>query len=287
VGFPAGGPADILARLMGQWLSDRLGQPVIIDNRPGAGGNIATEAALKASPDGHTLLLVGAAHAINASLYEKLNFNFIQDAAPVAGLIRVPNVLEVNPSLPAKTIREFIDYAKANPGRINMASGGNGTPSHLSGELFKMMTGVDMLHVPYRGSGPLLTDLIAGQVQLTFDPMPSSIEYIRSGKLRALAVTTAMRAAALPEVPAVGEVVPGYEASTFFGVCAPRATPARVIALLNGEINAGLADPALKARLADLGGTMLALSPDEFGTLIAEETEKWSKVVRFSGAKPN
>ena len=285
VGFPAGGPTDITARMIAQWLSERFGQQFVVDNRPGAGSNIGTEAVVRAPADGHTLLLLGATNAINATLYEKLNFDFIRDIAPVAGIIRVPLIMEVHPSVPATTVPEFIAYARANAGRINMASGGNGTTLHVSGELFKMMTGLDMLHVPYRGVAPMLTDLIGGQVQVAFDPMPSSIEYVKAGKLRPLAVTTAVRSQALPEIPTVGEFVPGYEASTWYGVGAPRNTPAEIIDRLNGEINAGLADARLKARLADLGGMALAGSAADFGAFIAEETEKWAKVVKFSGAR--
>jgi tripartite-type tricarboxylate transporter receptor subunit TctC len=287
VGYPAGGTTDILARLVGQYLSERLGQQFIIDNRAGAGNNIGTEVVMNAAPDGYTLLLVNPANAINATLYEKLPFNFIRDVAPVAGIIRVPNVMEVNPEVPVKTVAEFVAYAKANPGKVNMASSGNGTSIHVSGELFKMMAKVDMLHVPYRGSAPALTDLMGGQVQVLFDNMPSSIEYIRAGKLRALAVTTAARSEALPGVPTVGETVPGYEASAWFGLGAPKGTPAEVVDKLNAAVNAGLADPKLKARLADLGGTMLVGTPADFGKLIAEETEKWAKVVKFSGARPD
>jgi tripartite-type tricarboxylate transporter receptor subunit TctC len=287
VTFLAGGSNDIVARLMGQWLSERLGQPFVIENRPGAGGNIGTEAVVRAAADGYTLLLVGAPNAISATLYDKLNFNFIRDIAPVAGVVDVPAVVVVNPSFPVKTLPEFIAYAKANPGKINMASAGNGSTTHLSGELFKMMTGVNMLHVPYRGAPPALTDLIAGQVQVYFSNLPGSIEYIRAGKLRALAVTTATRSEALPDVPAVGDFVPGYESSAWFGLGVPRDTPAEIIDKLNKEVNAGLADPKLKARLADLGGTVLAGSPADFSKLIADETEKWAKVVKFSGAKPD
>jgi tripartite-type tricarboxylate transporter receptor subunit TctC len=285
VGFPAGGPTDITARVMGQWLSERLGQQIVIENRGGAGSNIAVEATIGAPPDGYTLLIVGATNAINATLYEKLNFNFIRDIAPVAGIIRVPLIMEVHPSVPAKTVAEFIAYAKARPGKINMGSGGIGTTLHVSGELFKMMTGVDMLHVPYRGAGPMLTDLLGGQVQVGFDPMPSSIGYVKAGQLRPLAVTTATRSEALPELPTVGDFVPGYEASTWYGVGAPKNTPAEIIERLNKEVNAGLADPKLKARLTDLGGMMLTGSAAEFGAFIVEETEKWAKVVKFSGAK--
>jgi tripartite-type tricarboxylate transporter receptor subunit TctC len=287
VGYPAGGTTDILARLVGQYLSERLGQQFIIDNRSGAGNNIGTEAVVGAAPDGYTLLLVNPANAINATLYEKLPFNFIRDIAPVAGIIRVPNVMEVNPAVPAETVAEFITYAKANPGKVNMASSGNGTSIHVSGELFKMMTGVDMLHVPYRGSAPALTDLMGGQVQVLFDNMPSSVEYIKAGKLRPLAVTTATRVDALPGVPTVAETVPGYEASAWFGLGAPKGTPAEIVDKLNAAVNAGLADSKLKARLADLGGTMLVGTPADFGKLIAEETEKWAKVVKFSGARPD
>jgi tripartite-type tricarboxylate transporter receptor subunit TctC len=287
VPFPAGGPTDILARLMGQWLSERLGQPFVIENRPGAGGNIGTEAVVRAPPDGYTLLLVGAFNAINATLYEKLNFNFIRDIAPVGSIMRAVYVMEVNPSVPAKTVPEFIAYAKANPGKLNMASAGNGTPQHVSGELFKMMAGINITHVPYRGSAPALTDLLGGHVQVMFDNMTSSLEYIRAGKLRPLAVTTATRSEVLPDIPTVGDFVPGFEASAQFGLGAPRNTPVNVIEKLNKEINAGLADPKIKARLADFGGTVLALSPADFGKLIADETEKWGKVVKFSGAKPD
>jgi tripartite-type tricarboxylate transporter receptor subunit TctC len=287
VGYPAGGTTDILARLVGQYLSERLGQQFVIDNRSGAGNNIGTEAVVNAAPDGYTLLLVNPANGINATLYEKLPFNFIRDIAPVAGIIRVPNVMEVNPAVPAKTVAEFIAYAKANPGKVNMASSGNGTSVHVSGELFKMMSGVNMLHVPYRGAAPALTDLMGGQVQVIFDNLPSSIEYIRAGKLRALAVTTTTRSEALPGVPTVAETVPGYEASAWFGLGAPKGTPPEVVDKLNAAVNAGLADPKLKARLVDLGGAMLVGSPADFGKLIAEETEKWAKVVKFSGARPD
>jgi tripartite-type tricarboxylate transporter receptor subunit TctC len=287
VGFAAGGPTDITARLIGQWLSERLGQQCIIENRPGAGSNIAAEAVINAPPDGYTLLILGATNAINATLYEKLNFNFIRDIAPVAGLIRVALVMEVHPSVPAKTVPEFIAYAKANAGRINMGSGGNGTTLHVSGELFKLMASLDMVHVPYRGAGPMLIDLIGGQVQVAFDPMPSSIEYIRSGKLRPLAVTTAQRSQALPDLPTVGDFVPGYEASSWYGIGAPRGTPTEIIERLNREINAGLADAKIKDRLADLGGMPLTGSAAAFGQFIVDETEKWAKVVKFSGAKPD
>jgi len=286
VGFPAGGGTDIVARLIGQWLSERLGQQFIIENRPGAGSNIATEAVVRAAADGYTLLMAVSANAFNATLYAKLNFNFIRDIAPVAGIMVVPNVMMVHPSIPAKTIPELIAYAKANPGKINIASGTIGGPGHVSGELFKMMTGTDMPLVSYRGGGPALVDLLAGQVQVMFATMPPSIEYIRAGKLRALAVTTATRSDALPDIPTVAEFVPGYEASTWYGVGAPKATPAEVVDKLNKEVNAALADPKNKARLADLGGDVLALSPADFGRLIADETEKWGKVFRAANIKP-
>jgi tripartite-type tricarboxylate transporter receptor subunit TctC len=285
VGFAPAGIADILARLMGQWLSERLGQPFIIENRPGAGGNIGTEAAIRAPPDGYTLLLVGAWDAINATLYSKLNFNFIHDVAPVAGIIRVPQVMEVNPSIPAHTVPEFIAFAKANPSKLNMGSAGNGTPSHVSGELFKMMTGVTMRHVPYRSGGAALTDLLGGQVQVMFDNTASSIEHIRAGRVRALAVTTATRAEVLPDLPTVGDFVLGYEASGFGGVGAPKNSPLEIIEKLNREINAGLADGKLRARLADLGGTALPGSPADFGELIANDTQKWGKVIKAAGIK--
>jgi tripartite-type tricarboxylate transporter receptor subunit TctC len=285
VGFAPGGGIDIMARLMGQWLTERLGQQFLIENRPGAGSNVATEAVVRAAPDGYTLLLVNSANAINATLYDKLNFDFIRDIAPVAGVIRVPNVMLVNPSVPAKTIPEFLAYAKANPGKISMASGGIGTPGHVAGELFKMIAGVDMVLVPYRSGGPALTDLLGGQVQVMFPNTGASLEYIKAGKLRALAVTTATRSEALPDIPAVGEFLPGYEASTWTGLGAPKSTPTEIVDKLNKEINAGLADPKMKARLADLGGTPLLGSPADFRKLIAEETEKWAKVVKFSGAK--
>src|SRR5579864_9013459 len=284
VGYAAGIGLDILARLMGQWLSERLGQPFIIENRPGAGGNIGTETVVKAPADGYTLLLVASANAVNASLYDKLNYNFIRDIAPVAGLMRAPNVMVVNPSFAAKTVSEFITYAKANPGKINMASAGNGTASHVSGELFKMMTGVNMVHVPYRNASPLI-GLLGGEVQVFFGPVPSAIEYIRAGKLRALAVTTGTRSDALPGIPTVGEFVPGYEASAWYGVGVPRNTPAEIIEKLNKGINAALASPVMTARLADLGGTVFPTSPAEFGKFIADETEKWGKVIRTAGIK--
>ena len=280
VGFPAGGSADILARLIGQWLSERLGQPFIIENRPGATGNIGTEAVTRAPADGHTLLLVVPANAISVTLYYTLNFNFIRDTTPVAGISHGPLVMEVNPTVPARTVPEFIAYAEANPGKINFASAGNGGVIHLCGELFKMMTGVNMVHVPYRGLAPAFTDLIAGQVQVMFADTPASIEHIRAGKLRALAVTTAMRSDLLPEIPTVSEFVPGFETSNWFGVAAPKNTPPEIIDKLNKEINVVLADPKMKARLADLGGTALAGSPADFGKLIADETEKWGNVIR-------
>jgi tripartite-type tricarboxylate transporter receptor subunit TctC len=285
VGFPPGGTADIIARLMGQRLSERLGQQVIIENRPGAGANIGTEAVVRAPADGYTLLLVGSYNAINATLYDRLNFNFIRDIAPVAGLIRVPSALEVNPSVPAKSVPEFIAYAKANPGKLTMASSGIGTPSHVIGELFKFMTGVNLVHVPYRGAAPAVTDLLAGQVQVFFDPIPNSIGYIRAGKLRPLAITSATRSEALPDVPTVSEFVPGYEATSWFGIGAPKATPAEIVEKLNKEINASLADPKMNARLADLGGTVLAGPPADFGRLIADDTEKWAKVINSAGIK--
>jgi tripartite-type tricarboxylate transporter receptor subunit TctC len=286
VGFAAGGVGDIIARLMGQWLSERLGQPFIIENRPGAGSNLATAAVVHASPDGYTLLQVNAVNAVNATLYDNLNFNFVRDIAPVASINRTPGVMEVNPSFPAKTVPEFIAYAKANPGKLNMATGGSGTASHMAGELFKMMAGVDLVPVPYRSSGPALTDLMGGQVQVMFDPVPSSIELIGAGKLRPLAVTTAMRLDVLPNVPTVGDFLPGYEASGWQGVGAPKNTPPEIVEKLNKEINTALADPRMKARLAELGGTVLPGSPADFGKLIADETEKWAKVVKFAGIKP-
>jgi len=285
VGFAAGGAPDIAARLMAQWLSERLGQQFIVENRPGSGGNIATEVVVDAPADGHTLLLVSLANAVNATLYEKLNYDFIRDIAPVASVSHENYGMEVHPSFPAKTVAEFIAYAKANPGKLNMASPGNGTGPHMAGELFKIMAGVDMVHVPYRGSPPALTDLIAGQVQLMFSPLSSSIEYVKAGKLRALAVTTATRSTALPDLPTVGEFVPGYAASGWFGVCAPRKTPVEIVDRLNKEINAGLADSKLKARLADLGSEVFAGTPADFARHIAEETEKWGKVVRTAHIK--
>jgi len=280
VGYPPGGSTDISARLFGQWLSDKLGQQFIIDNKPGAGNNIGTELAAKATPDGYTLFLANPANTINASLYKNLKFNFLNDFAPVAGFIRIPNVMEVNPSVPAKTVAEFIAYVKANPDKVNIASSGNGTSIHLSGELFKMMTGLKMTHVPYKGSAPMLTDLLGGQVQVTFDNLPSSIGHIKAGTLRALAVTTATRSPELPNVPTVGETVPGYEASAFFGLVAPKGTPPEVIDVLNKQVNAALNDPGMQKKLADIGGTPIPGSPAEFGKLLADETAKWEKVVR-------
>jgi len=285
VGFAAGGSADILARLMGQWLSERLGQPFVIENRPGAGSNIGTEAVVRAPPDGYTLLLASSANAIAATLYDRLNFDFTRDIAPVAGVARYSNVMVLHPSFPAKTVPEFIAYAKTNPAKINMGSGGNGGVSHVSGELFKMMTGVNMVHVPYRGNAPALTELLGGQVQVVFADVSSSIEHIRAGKLRALAVTTTLHSEALPDIPTVAEFVPGYEASTWQGIGVPKNTSAEIVERLNNEIKAALADPNMKARLADLGGTVLGGSAADFGKLIAEETEKWGKVVKFTGIK--
>jgi tripartite-type tricarboxylate transporter receptor subunit TctC len=287
IGYPPGGSADITARLIGQWLSERLGQPVVIESRPGAGTNIATETVVNAPPDGYTLLLVAPANAINATLYEKLNHNFMRDIAPVAGLIRFPNVIVVNPSVPAKTVPELIAYAKANPGKLNMASSGAGSTIHVSGELFKMMTGINMVHVPYRGGAPALTDLISGQVQVMFDNVPTSIEFIRAGKLRPLAVTTAARSNVLPDLPTVADFVPGYEASAWYGVGVPKGTPEAIIGKLNKETNAILADPKARARFDELGASLIAGSPAEFGQLVADETEKWAKVVKFSGARPD
>jgi tripartite-type tricarboxylate transporter receptor subunit TctC len=284
VGYPPGGSTDILARLIGQYLSEKLGQQFIIENKPGAGNNIGTEAVVHAPPDGYTVLLVNPANGINASLYKKLSFNFVRDIAPVAGITRVPNVMEVNPNVPAKTVAEFIGYAKANPNKVNLASSGNGTSVHLSGELFMAMTGVKLTHVPYRGSAPALTDMIAGQVQVLFDNLPSSIEHVRAGKLRALAVTTEQRSPALPDVPTVAETVPGYEASAWFGMGAPKGTPPEVIAVLNKTINEALADPNIKARLAEMGGMTMGGTPADFGKIITDETEKWRKVVEFAGA---
>jgi tripartite-type tricarboxylate transporter receptor subunit TctC len=287
VGFPAGGPNDILARLVGQWLSDRLGQPFIVENMPGASGNIATEAVVRAPTDGYTLLLVGPANAISASLYPSLNFDFLRDIAPIAGVTREPLVMVVHPSVPAKTTSDLIAYAKANPGKIRMASTGNGSSPHVSGELFKMMTGLELAIVHYAGGGPALKAMIEGQAEVMFEPMSAAIEPIRTGKLRALAVTTATRSDALPEIPVLADVVAGYEASAATGIGAPRNTPPDVIGRLNREINAAFADPGMKARLVGTGGTLLAGTPEEFGRLLAEETEKWAKVIKRSGAKSN
>jgi tripartite-type tricarboxylate transporter receptor subunit TctC len=285
VGFAPGGTQDIIARLLGQWLSERLGQPFVIENRPGGGGNVGAEAVVRAPPDGHALLLIGSPNMINATLYKNLNFNFISDIAPVASINRAPFVMEVNQTFPAKSVPEFIAYAKANPGKINMASAGTGTGLHVAGELFKMMTGVNMIHVPYRSAGPALADLIGGQVQVMFDAIPASIEHLRAGRLRALAVTSATRLEALPDIPAVGDFVPGYEASGVNGIGAPKNTPAEIVDRLNKEFNAAIADPRMKARLADLGLTVLPSSPADFGKLIAEETDKWAKVIKFAGIK--
>ena len=286
VGFAPGGPADISARLIAQWLSERLGQPFVIENRPGAAGNIGTEAVVKSPPDGYTLLLASTPNTINATLYDKLNFNFIRDIVPVANISRAPLVMVLNPSVPTKTVPEFIAYAKANPGKINMASAGNGSTAHVAGELFKMMAGVNMVHAPYRGAGPALTDLLGGQMQVYFSPMMASIEYIRAGKLRALAVASATRSEPLPDIPTVGEFLQGYEASTWNGVGAPKSTPVEIISKLNDEINAALANPKMKAQLADLGGVPMPMTPADFGRLIADETEKWAKVIRAANIKP-
>jgi len=280
VPYPAGGTTDIIARIVGGYLSERLGQQVVIENRPGGGNNIGTDAVVHAPPDGYTMLLINPAHGINATLYPRLNFNVIRDIAPVAGIMRVPNVMEVHPSIPAKNVAEFIAYAKANPGKINWASSGSGTSVHLSGELFKSMTNIEMTHVPYRGSAPALTDLLAGTVHVMFDNMPSSLPHIQAGKLRALGVTTSTRSQALPDVPTVADTVPGYEASAWFGMGVPKGTPAEAIERLNKEVNAALADPKIKARLADLGGTMIPGSPADFGKVMAEETDKWAKVIK-------
>jgi tripartite-type tricarboxylate transporter receptor subunit TctC len=286
-GFAAGGGVDITARLIGQRLNERLGQSFVVENRTGAGGNIGTEAVVGAAPDGYTLLLATVPNAVNTSLYDKLKFNFIRDIAPVAGIIRVPMIILLHPSVPVKTVPEFIAYAKANPGKINMASAGNGSAPHMAGELFKMMAGVDLVHVPYRGQGPALTDLLGGEVQVLFATAPGTTDYIATGKLRALAVTTASRAEVLPELPPVGDFVPGYETSQWYGMCAPAKTPAEIIDKLNAEINAAITEPGMKARLAALGGEPLPGSPAEFGKLISAETEKWAKVVRTAGLKPD
>jgi tripartite-type tricarboxylate transporter receptor subunit TctC len=285
VGFAAGGPNDISARLIGQWLSERLGQQFVIENRPGAGGNAATEFVVRAPSDGYTLLLVPAPAAINATLYANLNFNFIRDIAPVAGVLRVPEVMVVNPSVPAKSVPEFIAYAKANPGKINLASAGNGTVPHVAGELFKFMTGVDLVRVGYRGGGPAVIDLIAGQVQVMFEPTLSTLPHIKDGKLRALAVSSATRSPALPDVPTVAETVPGYEATAWFGIGAPRNTPAEIVTKLNKEITAGLADPKLRERIEDLGGVPMPMAQADFGKLIVDETAKWAEVIKFAGIK--
>ena len=287
VGLVPGSGPDIVGRLLGQWLSDRLGRPFVIENRPGAGTNIATEAVVRSPADGHTLLFVTGSNAINATLYDKLNFNFISDITPVASISRETFALEVNPSFPAKTVPEFIAHAKANPGKLSMASPGSGTGPHLAGELFKMMAGVDLVHVPYRGSAPALTDLIGGQVQVTFGPLSSSIQYVRGGRLRALAVSSASRSDALPDIPALADFLPGYEATGWFGIGAPRGTPAEIIDRLNGEINAFIADAAIRARLAEFGGLPMPMTSAEFGKFIVEETGKWAKVVKFSGARPD
>lgn len=285
VPYPPGGTTDVLARIVAQWLSDKLGQPFVVENRAGGGNNIGTELVVTSPPDGYTMLLVNPANGINASLYQKLPFNFIRDIVPVAGLIRTPNVMEVPPSFPARTVAEFLDYCKKNPGKINMASSGSGTSVHLSGELFKSMTGCDMLHVPYKGAGPALTDLMGNQVQVMFDNLPSSAGHIRGGKLRAIAVTSAERDPSMPDVPTVGETVKGYEATAWFGIGMPRGTPPEIIAKVNAEVNRALADPAMLARLAELGGKPIAGTPADFGKVIAAETEKWRKVVASSGAR--
>jgi tripartite-type tricarboxylate transporter receptor subunit TctC len=285
VPYPPGGTTDVLARVVAQWLSEKLGQPFLVENRPGGGNNIGTETALRAAPDGYTMLLVNPANGINATLYKNLNFEFIRDVAPVAGLVRTPNVMEVTPSLPVKTVAEFIAYCKANPGKINMASSGSGTSVHLSGELFKSMTGCDMVHVPYKGAGPALTDLMGGQVHVLFDNLPSSINHIKGGKLRALAVTSEQRDGALPDVPTVSETVKGYEATAWFGIGMPKDTPREVIEKLNNAVNQALADPKMREKLAEMGGKPIPGTPEDFGKVIASETEKWSKVVISSGAK--
>jgi tripartite-type tricarboxylate transporter receptor subunit TctC len=285
IGYTPGGSADLTARLMGQWLSERLGQPFVIENRPGGGTNIATEAVVRAAPDGYTLLLAAPANAVNATLYDKLNFNFLRDVEPVAGIIRFPNVVVVNPQVPVKTIHELIAYAKANPGKLNMASSGNGSTIHMSGELFKMLTGINMVHVPYRGGAPALTDMISGQVQVMFDNIPTCAEHVKSGKLRGLAVTSTTRSEVLPDLPTVSDFLPGYEASAWYGIVAPKNTPAEMIETLNKATNAVLADPAAKTRFAELGAILLPGSAADFGKLLADETEKWGKVVKFSGAR--
>jgi tripartite-type tricarboxylate transporter receptor subunit TctC len=286
VGFPAGGTSDIVARVLGQWLAERVGQQFFIENRPGAGSNLATEAVARATPDGYTLLLIGGANTINATLFDKLSFDFLRDIAPIASVFETPLVVEVNPSVPVNTIQEFITYAKTNPGKLNFATPGVGTPPHVAGELFKMTAGVNLVHVPYRGTGPMLTDLIGGQVQVAFDPLPASIEHIRAGKLHALAVTTASRSEALPNIPSAGEYVPGYVASNWYGFAAPRNTPPEIIGRLNAEINAALSDPKIKARLIELGGTPLASSPVDFAKFVTDDTAKWAKVIRAANIKP-
>jgi len=286
VGFAAGGPQDIVARLLGQWLSERLGQQFVIENRAGAGGNIATEAVVRAPADGYTILMIGPSAAINTTLYEGLSFVFQRDIVPVASIMRTSNVMEVHPSFPVRTVPEFIAYTKANPGKINMASAGSGSSQHVAGELFKMMTGIEMVHVPYRGAAPALTDLLAGQVEVMFDNLTSSVEHVRTGKLRGLAVTTAVRSEALPDIPTVGDFVPGYEASGLYGIGMPKDTPVDIVDRLNREINAALADPRIRSRLVDLGGTILSGTAADFAKLLAGEVEKWGKVVKFSGAKP-
>jgi tripartite-type tricarboxylate transporter receptor subunit TctC len=285
IGYTPGGSADLTARLMGQWLSERLGQPFVVENRPGGGTNIATEAVIRAAPDGYTLLLVAPANAINATLYDKLNFNFLQEIEPIAGFIRFPNVVVVNPSVPVKSIPELIAYAKANPGKLNMASSGNGSTIHMSGELFKMLTGINMVHVPYRGGAPAITDMISGQVQVMFDNIPTCAEHVKSGKLRGLAVTSTTRSEVLPDLPTVADFLPGYEASAWYGLAAPKNTPPEIIETLNKAVNAILGDPTAKRRFAELGAILLPGSAADFGKLLADETEKWGKVVKFAGAK--
>ncbi|MDQ2928422.1 MAG: tripartite tricarboxylate transporter substrate binding protein [Pseudomonadota bacterium] len=285
VPYTPAGTTDVLARIVAQWLSDKMGQQFIVENRPGAGNNLGTEYVINAAPDGYTMLLVNPANGINASLYKNLKFNFIRDIAPVAGLVRTPNVMEVTPSLPVKTVAEFIAYCKANPGKVNMASSGSGTSVHLSGELFKSMTGCDMVHVPYKGAGPALIDLMGGQVQVIFDNLPSSVGHIKGGKIRALAVTSAQREPSMPQLPTVAETVPGYEATAWFGIGMPKGTPREIIDKVNAEVNRALADPQMRARLAELGGQPIAGTPEDFGKIIATETAKWEKVVTSSGAK--
>ncbi|HEY7244137.1 MAG TPA: tripartite tricarboxylate transporter substrate binding protein [Xanthobacteraceae bacterium] len=286
VGFPAGGTSDIVARVLGQWLTERLGQQFVVENRPGAGSNLATEAVARATPDGYTLLLVGGANTINATMFDKLTFDFLHDIAPVASVFETPLVVEVNPSVPARSIPELVTYAKDNPGKLNFATPGVGTPPHVAGELFKMTAGLNFVHVPYRGTGPMLTDLIGGQVQVAFDPLPASIEHIRAGNLRALAVTTASRSEALPNVPSVSEHLPGYVASNWYGFAAPKGTPLEIVGKLNAEINAALADPKVKARFTELGGTPLSSSPAEFVKFVADDTAKWAKVIKAANIKP-